>query len=678
MFTDVNVRLGEYYVVFEYDGIKYKPLTCEIGREYELNHRSKICVEQNREPFKLATKRISGNEELAESKTNAEWIIKYDLNDNDEEKPNQALYKGVYDEEGNQQFLKGQTYYYLKEISDWRDTWNKDGTINTNHYAFDINCGLNKKYFDLSLGTDVMEATVVINGNQTTYSYDQILNDKLDEALNKSSASEIEYNLYLAHSDYNYRIRDYKVPNDPNEKPITNKYDETTLEDFKEIKENKKDTELEIYVTYKLQLRNQSANPKYKATVNLVEYHYDEKYEFVEAYYIRAFDKKGSTLKKEKITEQKDGVLMIDTSNSIIEAGENKTIGLTFKVKPDKDGNKCTMYTDYLNQAEIVSYTTEEGGLVDADSAPGNAFLTDDIRYEDDTDEANGIQIKFKENAERSISGCVFEDSNKNSTMKVYNARKDPNEEYVNDVIVQLIELVDIGNKQYEYIWQETVAGSNTVKTTARNGYEGKKYEYKQSDESNPPGTTQTVKINDEDVRCIYVEKINSQGEYKFVDIIPGNYIVRFIYGDGTYFDTNIDGSNASNETKNNIKKYNGEDYKSTYVYVGDRSYGYHYNREWYNTLGYTYNDDGSIFSSTSNTLTLPHSRAVDNEARRLKVMSYAVDVNKEKGALLALLDKELGTNDTELKDVLDNTWMCAETLKIKVPVDPETDKKRA
>ena len=58
--------------------------------------------------------------------------------------------------------------------------------------------------------------------------------------------------------------------------------------------------------------------------------------------------------------------------------------------------------------------------------------------------------------------------------------------------------------------------------------------------------------------------------------------------------------------------------------------------------------------------------------------MSYAVDVNKEKGALLALLDKELGTNDTELKDVLDNTWMCAETLKIKVPVDPETDKKRA
>ena len=108
------------------------------------------------------------------------------------------------------QYVEGKTYTYLSKTEDWMGTWNTDGTINKSHYAFDINCGLNKKFFDLSLGTDVKEATVKINGNQTTYTYDQILDGKLDEALNRpSDKKNIDYNLYLAYSDYNYRIADY-------------------------------------------------------------------------------------------------------------------------------------------------------------------------------------------------------------------------------------------------------------------------------------------------------------------------------------------------------------------------------------------------------------------------------------------------------------------------------------
>ena len=293
---------------------------------------------------------------------------------------------------------------------------------------------------------------------------------------------------------------------------------------------------------------------------------------------------------------------------------------LTFKVLPDKNGNKCVLGEDYLNQAEIVSYTTG-GGLVDEDSAPGNAFLEEGkVRYEDDTDEANGIVIRFKENAERSISGKVFDASNNNG---------------VSDVIVQLIELVEINNQQYEYIWQETVAApkdkegkptvTTTVKTTATSGGRGETY------------TVENV----------------GQGEYKFTErIIPGNYIVRFIYGDGTYFDESIESKDATEESKNNIKTYNGEDYKSTYV-------DYNYNAEWYNNTSLKGED----------------SKAVDNEARRLKVMSYAVDVDGTKGtkgAELALLSKSIGTDDEKLKAVLKNTWMCAETLKIKVPVDTD------
>lgn len=603
MFTDITAG-DDYYVVFEYDGIKYQAMTNSKEQAYmpekgEKQIRdTKISKETNRDNFNNNTETISGNGKVDESKTNAGWIIKYDL-DRDST-PKKAIYKATYKNEEDmkndiRQCVEGQTYTYLSKTEDWMGTWNTDGTINKFHYAFNINCGLSKRFFDLSLGTDVKDATVTINGNQTTYTYDQILDGKLNEALNRpSSEKKIDYNLYLAYSDYNYRIADYKVPG---EGAIKNKYDEEAL-NKEQIESAKKDSELEVYVTYRIELKNQST--QHDAKVNLVEYHYDDKYAFL--------DENNKNIKLTEGTNLENRVLMIDTSDLQINGGETKSLELTFKVLPGKNGNKCVLGEDYLNQAEIVSYTTG-GGLVDEDSAPGNAFLEENkVRYEDDTDEANGIQINRKEeNKGRSISGKVFEDSNKDGTIK--NAKKE-NENGVNDVIVQLIELVEIDGKQYEYIWQETVAGSNAVKTTARNGYVGESY---------------TVE--------------NEAGEYKFTQrIIPGNYIVRFIYGDGSTYDI----------TKNTLK-YNGEDYKSTYV-------NYNYNEPWYNNTS----------------LNGENSKAVDNEARRLKVMSYAVDVDGNKGAELALLSKPRGTDDVKLKAVLDNTWMCAETLRIKMPVDTD------
>lgn len=585
MFTDITAG-DDYYVVFEYDGIKYQAMTNSKEQAYTTKARdTKIAEEPNRKDFNDNTKTIYGTGKVDKSETDTGWIIEYDLDNNST--PNKAIYKDVKNKNGELQYVEGKTYTYLSKTEDWMGTWNTDGTINKSHYAFNINCGLSKKLFDLSLGTDVKDATVTINGNQTTYTYDQILDGKLDEALNRpSSEKNIDYNLYLAVSDYNYRIADYKVPG---EGAIENKYDAEALSKG-QIESAKKDSELEVYVTYRIELKNQSA--QHDAKVNLVEYHYDDKYDFL--------DENNKNIKLTEGTNLENRVLMIDTSDLQINGGETKSLDLTFKVLPGDNGDKCVIGEDYLNQAEIVSYTTG-GGLVDEDSAPGNAFLEENkVRYEDDTDEANGIQIKLKTNAERSISGKVFDTENNNS---------------VNDVIVQLIELVEIENRQYEYIWQETVAGSNkedksrTVKTTARNGYVGENY---------------TV--------------TNEAGEYKFTErIIPGNYIVRFIYGDGRIYD--ITG---------NTLKYNGEDYKSTYV-------DYNYNEKWYNNTS----------------LNGENSKAVDNEARRLKVMSYAVNVDGTKGAELALLSKPIGTDDDKLKAVLDNTWMCAETLKIKVPVDP-------
>lgn len=594
----------DYKVEIDYDGITYNPLmNTDKNVLYTKNGKSKIISEDDH-GLADGTKRIFGTNKEEQSKTNGGYIIDYALEKNND-KPDKAIYSKISTKDVPQVFVTAKSETYLQKTEDWRATWkdnNGVGEINLENYAFDINFGLYKKFFDLNLGTNVDSAEVLINGQTSTYTYEQILDGELDRALRNESQrttdDATDYNLYLAYSDYYYRIDDYKLPGDAGS--LGNPYGDSITS------KKDKDTELEVYVTYNLQINNQST--QHNAERVKVKYSYDEGYKYVE-----------SNGEVEDI-----GKNMLEISNINVAPGEKKTIQLTFKVKKNEnDGTFVKAPSDaskYTNMAEIIEYSTKEGRLVDADSAPGNTFLGENNptdRREDDTDTANGIVIRFKENAERSISGKVFEDSDKNST-------QNGEEQAVNDVIVQLIELVEINNKQYEYIWQETVAGSNTVKTTATSGGRGETYNVS-----------------------------NSDGEYKFTQrIIPGNYIVRFIYGDGRIY-----------EIKGNTLTYNGEDYKSTYV-------DYDYNAKWYNDtkIGEKY-----LYDEKNNDI----SKAVDNEARRLKVMSYAVDVDGTKGKKLDLLDADIEKLSREEKatleeEVIPSTWMCAETLKIKMPVDTD------
>ena len=630
----------DYKVEIDYDGITYNALmNTDANILYNKNAYSKITSEDDH-GLAAGTKTIFGTENETQSKTNGGYTINYTRQDENEKNiPDKAIYSNV-EKDGDQVFVTARSEEYLQKTDDWKSTWkgnNGVGEIDLDSYAFDINFGLYKKFFDLNLGTDVEKAEVEINGQKTAYTYDQILDGMLDkdlrEKLYKTTDDKVDYNLYLAYSDYYYRIDDYKVPGDTNS--LGQPYGEA-LPDKKDA-----DTELQVYVTYKLQINNQST--QHSATGVKVKYSYDDGYEYV-----------GSN-GEATVSDEGHNILTISNINNVV-SGEPKEITLKFKVKKNNDGTFVKAPSDtskYTNMAEIIEYSTEEGRLVDADSAPGNTFLGENKptdRREDDTDTANGIVITFKKNAERSISGKVFEDSDKNST-------QNGEEQAINDVIVQLIELVEIdGKQQYEYIWQETVAGSNTVKTTDRNGYPGKIYEYKKSDDENPSGKMVEQEINGEAGYCIYVDETNSDGQYKFVNIIPGNYIVRFIYGDGRTYDI----------TENTLK-CNGEDYKSTYV-------DYDYNAKWYNDtkIGEKY-----LYDEKNDEKNNDISKAVDNEARRLKVMSYAVDVDGNKGKKLDLLDADIEKLSREEKatleeEVIPSTWMCAETLKIKMPVDTD------
>ena len=696
-FVDIPKTNEGYRIVFNYDGINYQETSSlgNAGKDSKIYVANKINNEDNYEYYKAAnsTTRTDFNNRFKTisagtatgtyngATTTTPLSYTYNKNDNisilnvrmDGTNPANTNQDGIDDKDFQ---MRARTGVYYSTTSN-------------------VDCGLVKKEFDLSIGTDVKEATLKINDKETKYDYAQIMNGEmqdltLDSILqnNSSSKEDVNYNLYLYTSDYYYRINDYAtgIRNDVSE----NVYDYTS-DSTNTLKE------LEAYVTYSVILKNQTTK---NATVNRFVYHYDSAYEpqFVVNKVIDGY--KVESIANNTITFVSNG------SNELSEANSyRKEINLTFKVKPNSDGNITTKTA--TNIAEITEYYTEQGGLIDKDSAPGNANVrfdnltgTPKVRqYEDDTDEARGLDIVIRTDDTRKITGTVFADSDKNGTL-------DNGETKVNDVIVQLIEIKEINDKYYEYIWQETKSGSNIVETTARNGYTGVTYRYLKATGNKSAGTREYVVEDEKQILNMYVEQeeLNGDGQYKFTDFIPGNYIIRYIYGDGTKVirgtilenvdvDGELDSENKEPLSNWNVTLYsvtenkdiktittneNGEYeftdyvpgvYKIKYTYNGEQkvidaveSKSYEekqkiyngqdykstidslYKAEWYNTANY--GDDYSI--------------ARDNEARRLEVMAYSTTINEHIGESL----------NAKTNDALEATWMCAETSKINIPVD--------
>lgn len=585
-FTGVPQTNNGYKIYFSYDGINYIE-TKEYGKDINNYGTDSAANEINRSTFNNRFKTISATQ------SNDGTALTYTYSNNDSIL--NVNIDGTVNTNG--------TVLNNENNSDTRYRM----TANTSVYktsTLNADCGLVKKEFDLAIGTDVSSARLTINGKETTYSYAQIMNGEmedlsLDEVLEGiSSDKNVTYNLYLYKSDYNYRIGDYKTDNSAIENNV-NPDDNTNI-----TLASLQNSELKAYVTYTVILKAQTDT---NAQVDEFVYYYDQKYtpmvkvgDIVDGYEVK-------DIVNNKITfERKDNV-------QITSPNYRAEINIEFEV------NDLKIENSFTNIAEITKYTTEEGGLIDKDSAPGNAEVTynesgtpslvenNSKGYEDDTDEAKGITISLKDE-ERTITGTVWDDGKFNNANGVKDGGENP-EDGVNDVIVQLIEIKTIGEKNYEYIWQETRSGSGTVKKLSEDGNSITEQNYREAP---------------------------NDGTYEFTGYIPGNYIIRFIYGDGTTYDITSAEYQSSAES---VKKYNGQDYKSTI----DPSY----KQEWFNASNY---------SETK-------SVARDNEARRLQVMSDSTIINKNVGQSL----------ENRTKEDLKNTWMAAETSKINIPIDADT-----
>ena len=359
-------------------------------------------------------------------------------------------------------------------------------------------------------------------------------------------------------------------------------------------------------------------------------------------YYVTESGKTGDltiTKGKDYNNNQYERVYFSGIEDEILQSGDYIYLYITFEVDK-QDVTRNIEKGDKNNLIEISSYSTYDAfaavksntvGMIDRDSQPGNLDPEYDSTMEDDSDKAPAINIKLAEEKPRVIYGTVWEDERDSGKIKsnqysTGNGVRDGGEQGVDGVIVQLVEIInDInGNKVGEYIWQEMLSG-------------GTAYSY-----MNISGT-----LLDGDYGQAKTEKLSGMepGEYYFEGYVPGDYIVRFIYGSD---------ERTINANYNNGKSYNGQDYKSTVYLLGDDV-----DREWYDVRSTYLN--GSLLSD-----------ARDREDVRLDVIDYSKQINFRVAEVLASADS---TKKSALwEELAEETQMIAETAKMRVEVEYESN----
>ncbi len=475
--------------------------------------------------------------------------------------------------------------------------------------AYYINLGIQaREESDLAIKKDVEKVTLEINGQTHTYTYDTLENkenaeNQWDISVRLSdSYYNTNYSRELYKSDYIYKASMYG-DKDENNDGIGDVYGKS------------KSDELEIYVTYKIMVRNQAMSIQAKVD-ELVDY-YDQDLEYVDnrSYIeIKRGENQGKYAVKASGTSRYEQVssatrttiggynnlYVTGLDDKYLTAGQTAYVYLTFKVKKDSiEGEDWIRLDEEVvsgaaigvgkeNIVEINGYSTryapgttvpnigdvslEPAGIVDRDSNPGNLSPSDvpkdgTINYgnfEDDTDKAPNMRIILYRNddATRVISGSVWEDE-RNETIELTTTGdgiRSDEETLINGVTVQLVEIMENGA---EYVWREF----------GNKGYSFEDFKnLTQEEQKQGLGGTNTIGkgtgsgtvssetpiINYKNIITNYEFNETHNGEYAFKSFMPGKYVVRFIYGDTirTVVPSSLGGLNE--------KSYNGQDYKST------------------------------------------------------------------------------------------------------------------
>ncbi len=373
-FVDVDLdklQNGEYYVEFEYCGIKYQSVAAKLTQ----SNGSKAIDTATRNVLDSKFSSVDGNG------TQTLNINNVTVN-----------YNNTTDHVSSIKDCSGCNVYARTNEAGYNLY---SGFTPTAEEIRNVNLGLyEKQQADYALTQDLYNVRISVNGFSHIYRYGSVRYDNSGNDVNEDSSWNVGVKFQNNRGTYNRAI--YKS-------------------DAEYEAANHKDNELKVYLTYKIALKNEST---YLGKINNIVNYSDNDYEMIAAgTAIDENDTISSNLNYGSKTTYNDeySKYTIDV-NTLLGAGETKYIYVQFQMNREAV-LKIVNNGELLNNvAEINSYVTYKDNnqqtpvaVVDVDSVPGNAKPGQIDTYEDDTDSARSLKLELKNS--RAIEGTVFVDA---------------------------------------------------------------------------------------------------------------------------------------------------------------------------------------------------------------------------------------------------------------------------
>lgn len=587
----------------------------------------------------------------------------------------------------------------------------------TQDYMKHINLGLVKRAdADMGVTKDLVSAKVVVDDRLMEYTFnglaDLVAGDENRVRTIQGQAMNLSYELGLYQTDYYYRADLYRVLNANGYQTLTEGFKayQGVEKFYKDLDSTLEDTEMEVYLTYKMSLYNENSQA-YDITVHSLKDYYDSSFELVakdEFRYVTEINNSKVEGRNELVAspaknnwETEAGTIkgsdgrtykkMVLNEDINLTDGSPRELEVTFRVVKDtiqgvKDaivlGNKA-------NVIEIGSYSTtgKNGNLdgkVDCDSAPDNVNIEEYNTknwYEDDTDSAPELELKVENVALRTLSGIAWEDKKEENSSNGNGIYDKDDEALIGGLTTELVEKVEgkdkDGNKvEYDFLWPTNEKLAVLC---------GKTIEDISGFDSTIETSRVKVQNDNEDV-------VMPVGGYEFTGIPTGDFVVRFVYGNDK---TNLADTYGITGMPEALK----EDGSS---FFGNRekvlTAGYHRNAGLVDAITGkadrfnevvedvlalnevdTYTEvntpavyNGQDYKSTIYKVGEEHdSEARDDEARRLAVIAESETITNVNGKVLAT------ANDVNDKHtgLFNDYWMFADTEKYTMPtVTTESD----
>ena len=564
---------------------------------------------------------------------------------------------------------------------------------------FYVNLGLwRRQEVDVSARKDAFKAAIKINGKTVTYDYDKRAEENEESSNNGDGQDNNTYwDITVRMSDYdNYYGLGY------NRDVYQSDYEFGTTTSTAQHPGDR----LEVYVTYQVSVTNQSMTVgtqireivdyydsefTFKPNLSWVTFQYykntsgtvtDNYYEMMDQAQSTINDNNNNLALQYMAYDDDDNLLAVSETSANrpstnknlnngtnamylhtiedlkLQTGETAYFYLTFQVNKDDSGRiivdnenddpkrnlvEVNGYATYYRDGTSLPNGVEKGsndiaGLLDRDSNPGNLVAEDLVgekyeqNFEDDTDESK-VSVIVTGGDVRVVNGVVWEDERNtiSGDALIGNGIREEGEEDVAGVTVQLVEKCTDGT---EWVWGEATSADD--------------------------------------------------GSYDLSNFIPGDYIVRFHYGDSdrTALSTTSVGRQGSN-----IVSYNGQDYKSTSYQIGmtqegnsdlDGVYSEYTdtaNQNESGTYGYNIYEADQATEDGYN-----YSDAKDIWSRRAQVIDYSDDnVTNHVAEVLASPYQVPSYNNTDYNEtqmselyneLIENTQMVAETGVIAMEIE--------